>query len=86
VEKQGRSLLSIGVVDASGKFKKGDVVALIDAHGEEFARGLTNFSVEDMQRIKGLKTEEIAPTLGYCPYGEVIHRDNMALTGDRARK
>jgi glutamate 5-kinase len=86
VEKQGRSLLSIGVVDASGKFKKGDVVALVDAHGEEFARGLTNFSVEDMQRIKGLKTEEIAPTLGYCPYGEVIHRDNMALTGDRARK
>ena len=33
-----------------------------------------------MLRIKGLKTEQIAAALGHCPYDEVIHRDNMALT------
>lgn len=79
VESQGRSLLAIGVVDVSGKFKKGDVVAVRDAQGGEFARGLTNYSAEEIARIKGLKTEQIAVTLGYCPYDEVIHRDNMAV-------
>jgi glutamate 5-kinase len=80
VERKGKSLLAIGVVDASGTFKKGDIVSLRDAQGQEFARGLTNYSLADLVRIKGLKTEQIATALGHCPYDEVIHRDNMALT------
>ncbi len=84
VERQGRSLLAIGVLETSGKFKKGDVVFLRDAQGVEFARGLCNYSVEDVQKIKGQKTDQIAQILGYCPYDEVIHRDNMALTGAEA--
>ncbi len=55
-------------------------MALRDGQGAEFARGLTNYSAEEILRIKGLKTEQIAVTLGYCPYDEVIHRDNMAIT------
>lgn len=80
VEKQGRSLLAIGVIDAGGDFHKGDVVALRDAQGSEFARGLVNYAADEVRRIKGLKTEAIAAALGQCPYQEVIHRDNMAVT------
>jgi glutamate 5-kinase len=80
IEKQGRSLLAIGVVDAAGDFKKGDVIALRDPHGSEFARGLTNYAASEVLRIKGLKTEAIAAALGHCPYREVIHRDNMVVT------
>jgi glutamate 5-kinase len=80
VEHNGRSLLAAGVVDAVGKFAKGDVVALRDQQGVEFARGLSNYSADEIRRIKGLKTYEIAATLGYCPYDEVIHRDNMVVT------
>jgi glutamate 5-kinase len=80
VETQGRSLLAIGVVEVSGKFKKGDVVALRDRNGAEFARGLTNYDVAEMERIKGQRTEAIAVTLGHRPYEEVIHRDNMVVT------
>ncbi|MGH7137501.1 MAG: glutamate 5-kinase, partial [Pirellulales bacterium] len=80
VEKQGRSLLAIGVVDCVGEFAKGDVLALRDARGAEFARGLTNYAAADVQRIKGLKTDAIAAALGHCPYQEVIHRDNMVVT------
>ena len=80
VEKKGKSLLAIGVAGASGSFKKGDVVSLTDAAGLEFARGLTNYAVDDLLRIKGLKTDQIAGVLGRLPYQEVIHRDNMALT------
>ncbi|HEV2972655.1 MAG TPA: glutamate 5-kinase [Pirellulales bacterium] len=78
VETKGSSLLAIGIVDAQGTFRKGDVVALCDRGGREFARGLTNYSVADVTRIKGLKTDQIAAALGHCPYQEVIHRDNLA--------
>ncbi len=81
VENQGRSLLAIGVVSVEGRFRKGDVVRLRDPDGREFARGLTNYSADDLDRIKGLRTPQIAETLGYRPYDEVIHRDNMAVTG-----
>jgi glutamate 5-kinase len=80
IEKQGRSLLAIGVVDAAGNFNKGDVVSLRDASGIEFARGLSNYGCADVLRIKGLKTEAIAAALGHCPYQEVVHRDNIAVT------
>jgi glutamate 5-kinase len=81
VERKGKSLLAIGVVGAIGTFKKGDIVALQDAQGVEFARGLSNYSLDDLVKIKGLKTDAIAAALGHCPYDEVVHRDNMALVG-----
>ncbi len=62
-------------------FRKGDVVKLCDRQGREFARGLTNYTAEEVTRIKGLHTGEIAAALGHCPYDEVIHRDNLAATG-----
>jgi glutamate 5-kinase len=80
VELQGRSLLSIGIVDAVGSFTKGDVVALRDQENVEFARGLINYSCMEVQQIKGLRTVQIAETLGCCPYEEVIHRDNLLVT------
>lgn len=80
VERGGRSLLPAGVVDAVGHFHKGDVVALVDGAGQEFARGLTNYTSEDVRRIKGLHTHDIASALGHCPYEEIIHRDNMVVT------
>ncbi|MBI3836837.1 MAG: glutamate 5-kinase [Planctomycetia bacterium] len=64
VEKKGKSLLAIGIVEATGSFRKGDIVSLQDAAGIEFARGLTNYSLEDLLKIKGLKTEKIAAALG----------------------
>ncbi|HVU86950.1 MAG TPA: glutamate 5-kinase [Pirellulales bacterium] len=84
VEKQGRSLLAIGVVEAVGNFKKGDVVSLRDRAGAEFARGLINYAADEVTRIKGLKTDAIAAALGHCPYEEVVHRDNMAVTTSAA--
>jgi glutamate 5-kinase len=78
VETKGGSLLAIGIVDVQGTFRKGDVVALCDRSGAEFARGLTNYAADEVLRIKGLKTDKIAAALGHCPYVEVIHRDNLA--------
>lgn len=80
IEKRGKSLLPIGVVDVVGQFQKGDLVALRDPDGCEFAKGLSNYSAEDVRRIKGLRTRQIAQVLGWLPYEEVIHRDNLLVT------
>jgi glutamate 5-kinase len=76
---QGRSLLAIGIVRAEGEFSKGDVVGLYNDQGQEIARGLTNYAAEEIRRIQGLRSDKIAQVLGYRPYEEVIHRDNLAL-------
>src|SRR5262245_58144440 len=57
---KGRSLLAAGIVGTQGDFNKGDVVALCDAEGIVVARGLTNYSSADVERIKGIKSEKIA--------------------------
>ena len=49
------------------------------ADGPAFARGLVNYPAAELTRIVGLRTERIAEVLGYCPYDEVIHRDNLAV-------
>jgi glutamate 5-kinase len=81
VQNKGRSLLAIGVVEVIGAFSKGDVVALQDTQGMEFARGLSNFSAVDARRILGKRSEEIVGLLGPRTYEEVIHRDNLVVTG-----
>ena len=76
---KGKSLLPIGVVAVSGTFIKGDTVAVLDRHGVEIARGLTNYSLEEAAKIQGQKSRDIRKILGQCPYEEVIHRDNIQL-------
>ena len=80
IEHRGKSLLAAGVKTVSGEFQRGEVVAVEDEAGEEFARGLTNFDSREMQLIAGKKTAEIAKLLGDIPYVEVIHRDNLVVT------
>jgi glutamate 5-kinase len=77
--EKGKSLLAAGITGTQGEFQKGDVVALCDAEGHVVARGLTNYSSADVERVKGLKSEKISQVLGRRPYEEVIHRDNLAI-------
>jgi glutamate 5-kinase len=81
VERDGRSLLPVGVVAVDGTFGKGDVISLCGGDGIEFARGLTNYSSADAERIRGLSTDQIARAVGKVPYVEIVHRDNLAVVG-----
>jgi glutamate 5-kinase len=81
IEKHGKSLLPIGVVAIEGTFGKGDVVAICDRDGVEFARGLTNYSSLDADRVRGLNSEQITRVVGKLPYVELIHRDNLVVVG-----
>jgi glutamate 5-kinase len=74
------SLLAIGIVEVVGEFGKGDVVAIRDRDGHEFARGLTNYTNAEAGQIRGLRNEQVRERLGTL-YDEVVHRDNLVLTG-----
>ena len=76
-----RSLLASGVLRCSGNFKLGDVVDLADERGETFARGLVNYSREEVMKIKGRKAKEIDFLLGYKRSDELIHRNNLVFLG-----
>lgn len=78
VEKN-RSLLPAGIVRVEGDFSRGDVVSIASSAGQLIARGLTNYSSEDIQRIRGKKTAEVRQLLKEQAYDEVVHRDNLVL-------
>lgn len=79
LREQGKSLLPVGIVEVIGTFNKGDVLALCDMTGTEFARGLTNYSSEDATQILGLRSDKITAILGSVPYEEMVHRDNLVV-------
>ena len=76
----GKSLLPSGIVAVSGQFNVGDPVQFAGPDGQVLGNGLVNYSAGDIDKIKGLRTGEIATCLGEKPYDEVIHRDNLVLT------
>ncbi|MBI2399671.1 MAG: glutamate 5-kinase [Deltaproteobacteria bacterium] len=76
---QGRSLLPSGIKDVDGAFDAGEVIHCVDSKGMEFARGMSNYSSFEIQKIKGMKTAELVKVLGYKVFDEVIHRDNLVV-------
>jgi glutamate 5-kinase len=84
LEEQGRSLLPVGVVGATGTFASGDLVGISDESGVTFARGLARYSSDNVRRIAGVSTSAIAQALGLddAPFDEVVHRDYLVLTAE----
>ena len=75
----GSSLLPAGVTAVTGRFGRGDPVEVADATGRKLGQGLTRYDAQDAALIKGLKTQDIEPRLGYPARGPLIHRDDMAF-------
>jgi glutamate 5-kinase len=75
----GKSLLPVGVTAVAGEFGKGAVVSLRDPDGKEIARGLSNYSADVAERIRGLQSDRILTILGGVPYAELVHRDNLVV-------
>jgi glutamate 5-kinase len=81
VRESGRSLLAVGITEVHGEFEAGALAGLKTSDGTEIARGLVNYSSDEIRRIQGRRSDQIAAALGHVPYGEVIHRDNLVLIG-----
>lgn len=79
IVEKGKSLLPSGIKGVLGHFGTGDSVRCLGESQEEFARGLVNYSAEEVRRIQGRRTSEIESILGYKYYDEVIHRDHLVI-------
>lgn len=79
LKSSGKSLLPVGVSAVLGEFQRGSVVACIDSQGKEIARGLVNYSAQEIEKIKGRPSREILELLGYVDEPELIHRNNLVL-------
>jgi len=77
--KKGRSLLPAGIVNITGPFDRGDSVNIVGPAGKTVACGVANYSAADLERIKGCRSADIAPILGYHLGDEVIHRNNVVM-------
>ncbi|MDH5601607.1 MAG: glutamate 5-kinase [Gammaproteobacteria bacterium] len=75
----GSSLLAVGVREVQGNFSRGEIVSCVNLIGDEVARGLVNYSAQDVMKIKGKASKDIESILGYVDDAELIHRDNLVL-------
>ena len=80
IQQKGKSLLAVGVVEASGQFSAGNIVRCIDQSGRMIAKGLVNYSSQECAQIIRMKTEEIESILGFSRGAALIHRNHLALT------
>lgn len=79
VVERGKSLLPSGILAVSGHFGVGAPVQCRTRNNEVIAAGLTNYSSEDIERIKGCQSNKVKDILGFCDSDEVIHRDNLVV-------
>ena len=75
--KKGKSLLAAGIKNVLGIFHKGDHIKILDRNNKEFARGLSSFSSDEINKIKGHHSSKIQELLGYIAKSEVVHKDDM---------
>ena len=75
----GKSLLPAGILDVGGDFEMGEAITVRDSSGGNFARGLSNYASQEVQRIKGRQSRDIEEILGYKDFDVVIHRNNLVL-------
>ncbi len=82
--KRGTSLLPSGITKVIGDFNEGAPVEFRHTEDLILGTGLVNYSAADIRKIMGLKSNQIKERLGYKPYDDVIHRDNLVITTECA--
>jgi glutamate 5-kinase len=75
----GSSLLPAGIREVSGRFERGDSVAMVTNEGHRLALGIVNYDSADLKRVRGVKSDQIEGILGYQYGAEAVHRNNLVL-------
>jgi len=79
VLNKGKSILAVGVVKVDGKFNKGDTLKVFSLDSKLIAKGISNFSSEDIEKIKGKNRDKILSEFDTSMCSEVIHRDCLVV-------
>ena len=75
----GKSLLPAGVIAVTGRFGRGDPVAILGPDKARLGQGLARYTAVEASQIRGIRTSGIEAVLGYPGRAALIHRDDMAL-------
>lgn len=73
------SLLPVGIKAIEGKFERGQVIDIADMDNNRIACGISNYSSQELDIIKGIHSNKIEELLGYYYGEEVVHRNNLVL-------
>ncbi|MDT8341787.1 MAG: glutamate 5-kinase [Longimicrobiales bacterium] len=77
---RGRAnLLPSGVVALRGRFRRGDLVSVLDPDGVERARGIVRLDDRELERILGLHTDQVRAALGPDRSRVVMRPDRMVM-------
>lgn len=78
------SLLPSGVVGVGGRFRRGDLVSVMDGSGVEQARGIVRFDDREVERIRGLHTLDVREALG-VDHGHVVMRPDRIVLAEETK-
>lgn len=73
------SLLPKGIIDVHDSFMQGSVIDVMSLDNHLLARGIVNYSSDEIKLIKGKNSSEIEDILHYKDYDEVIHANNLVI-------
>jgi glutamate 5-kinase len=72
------SLLPSGVTKVNGEFDRGEIVEII-CEGKVFAKGITDYTSDELEQVKGQHTDLIVDILGYKNYNHVMKKENIGI-------
>jgi glutamate 5-kinase len=78
-----KSLLPGGIVRTEKDFPEGSIVGIYNLRNEMIGKGITHYSSDEIEKIKGRRTDQVKPLSTKRFYEEVIHRDNMIMLAGR---
>ena len=86
VANKGKSILPVGIIKVEGKFSKGDTLKVFSVDDKLIAKGISNFSDDEISRQMGKNEKQILSELGSTLCGEVIHRDSLVVFNEKDLK
>jgi glutamate 5-kinase len=76
--QKGMGLLPSGIKDVEGTFDRGDIIEL-ESSGKVFAKGITDYTSTELNKLKGMRSDMIEKILGYKNFDEVVRKSNIGL-------
>lgn len=76
--REGRSLFSEDLLNATGDFDRGDIVS-VQMGGNEVARGIVAFYSHEVQALRERRSPDVFSVLGYRTRPDIVHKNDLAF-------
>jgi glutamate 5-kinase len=70
-------ITALMILRVEGVFQRGDMVVCRSADGTELARGLVNYSSQEIQKLRGQFVEAFSRQIGYVAEPDIISHENL---------